>query len=81
MLVLRDLAVRSWMSFACVHQAIIVLPWNDQGHEKKVPMCFTSLTSSQLKCPWLEFQSVVNMGSHEIWETWSWGQTDNLSAL
>lgn len=37
MLVLRDPAVRSWMSFACVHQAIIVLLGNDRDRRRRCP--------------------------------------------
>ena len=47
-----------------------------QGHET-VPMCLAPLKSSGLKSPWHEFQGVVNMRSHEKWEAWTWGQTDN----
>lgn len=35
MLVLRDPAVRSWMSFACIHQAIIVLPRDDRDMRRR----------------------------------------------
>lgn len=66
---LGDLAVRSGVSFACMHPAIIVFPWNDKVMRRGCPMFLAPLDSLGLRSLQHESQGTIRVGIHE--RAWS----------